>query len=467
MRQSDHANLSVPKKSRPILMEVLESNLLLTVFSCLMVFFLLAHTLNLSSKYTSLYLVIEFLSIFMSFSIALVLWYTYEYSRGFLQVLGSSFLTIGLLKLFHALSFPGMPQFITGSAEEKTLLFWVGSRLLEAGALLAGGLITAKNYQINLDRRITFGAASAISGVALLAVSFYGHFFKQTFYMVNQVFFSAFVAALLVLAIFLYRCGSKKPGNENYKFLLSGIIAGIFAEAALAFHAGAGGAFNLLGHIYKLVSYAFIFHVLFGQTVRRPFKDIEKLLDQTISSISRALDGRDRYTHSHSVRVAGYACAMAQVLGVDKDLKKSLRLSGLLHDIGKIAVPDSVLNKDGPLTGVERELIKMHPVKGAEILEPIEQLQLLRGIAEHHERMDGKGYPIGKAGEEISLEARILAVADTFDAITSNRVYRPKKSKKEAMDILVKASGTQLDTRVVQAFIQADREGLVDPIMEK
>lgn len=467
MRQSDHANLSVPKKNRPILHEILESNLPLTVIICLTVFFLAAHTLNLSSRYTSLYLVIEFLSIIMSFSIALVLWYTYKYSRGFLQILGSSFLTIGLLKLFHALSFPGMPQFITESAEERALLFWVGSRLLEAGALLASGLIMAKNYQINLDRRTTFGAAVAISGIALLAVSFHGHFLKQTFFIFNQLFFSAFVAAILLLAIFLYRCGSKKLGKENYKFLLSGIIASIFAEAALAFHTGAGGAFNLLGHIYKLVSYAFIFHVLFGQTVRRPFKDVEKLLDQTISSISRALDGRDRYTHSHSVRVAEYACAIVQVLRVDKDLKRSLRLSGLLHDIGKIAVPDSVLSKEGPLTDTERELIKMHPVKGAEILEPIDQLQLLRGIAEHHERMDSKGYPMGKTGDQISLEARILAVADTFDAITSNRVYRPKKNKKEAMDILLKVAGTQLDSRVVEAFIQADGEGLIDPIMEK
>ena len=152
---------------------------------------------------------------------------------------------------------------------------------------------------------------------------------------------------------------------------------------------------------------------------------------------------------------------------MDKELKRSLRLSGLLHDIGKIAVPDNVLNKEGPLTDEEREMIKMHPLKGAEILEPIEQLQLLRGIAEHHERVDSKGYPLGKAGVEISLEARILAVADTFDAITSNRVYRPKKSKKEAIDILVKAVGTQLDSQLVHTFIRADGEGLIDPIMEK
>lgn len=179
------------------------------------------------------------------------------------------------------------------------------------------------------------------------------------------------------------------------------------------------------------------------------------------------MDRRDPYTYDHSVRVAEYACVIGQMMQLDKKMKENLRLSGLLHDIGKIAIPDCVLNKNGPLTEEEREMIKLHPVKGAEILEPIEQLQVLRGIHEHHERVDGRGYPLGKSGEALSLEARILAVADTFDAITSNRVYRPRKSKKEAIHILVEASGTQLDTRVVQAFIRADEAGLIDPIMTK
>lgn len=119
------------------------------------------------------------------------------------------------------------------------------------------------------------------------------------------------------------------------------------------------------------------------------------------------------------------------------------------------------------MTEEERKIIQQHPVKGAEILEPVEQLQVLRGVSEHHERMDGKGYPESKVGEAISLEARILAVADTFDAITSNRVYRPGKSKQEAIKILQEVSGTQLDARVVRAFIQADQAGLIDPIMLK
>ena len=455
------------KRNEPGLQNFLESNLSYIIIPCLIAFFLAGHFLNISSKYMSLCIMVEFLSIFMSFSIALILWYTYEYSHGFLQILGSSFLIIGSLKFFHALSFPGMPQFITENTETKTLLFWVVSRLLESGALLISGFVMAKKLEINLDRRITFGAAIIISGITLLTVSYYSPFLQRSFFITSHLIASASIVAILLLAIFLYWKGSKRAAQIKYRLLLYGMIASIFAEVALAFHTEAGDAFNLLGHIYKLLSYTFIFHVLFGHTVRKPFQDIERLLHQTISSISRALDGRDKYTYNHSVRVAEYACVIGQVMKVDKELTRRLKLSGLLHDIGKIAVSDSILNKEGPLTDEEWEMIKMHPVKGVEILEPIEQLQILRGIAEHHERMDSKGYPLGKAGDDISLEAMILAVADTFDAITSDRAYRRKKNKEEAIDILLEAAGTQLDSNVVHAFIMADREGLIDLVMEK
>lgn len=428
--------------------------------------FVIIHFSEFSTKYTSLYIVIEFFSIFMAFSIALILWYTYEYSQGFLQILGVSFFAIGFLKLFHILSFPGMPQFITDSSETKALMFWYASRLLEPVSLLASSIIAVRSYQVNLSRKYCFRLAVAASFTALLTVSYLAPFLQNFFLLKKMYYFNALVILLLILAMRFFKQYSSISSN-NSMFIIGGMIAGVFAEAALIFHTGASASYNLLGHIYKLVFYSFIFHVLFGSTVRKPFRDIEKLLDQTVSSISRALDRRDRYTYNHSARVAEYACLIGQVLQVDKKIKETLRLSGLLHDIGKIAVPDSVLNKESSLTDEEWEMVKTHPVKGAEILEPIERLQILRGIAEHHERIDGKGYPEGKRGDGISLEARILAVADTFDAITTDRVYRPKKSKEEAFDILLKSAGTQLDNQVVNAFIKADRQGLVDIVMSK
>ncbi|MHB1043151.1 MAG: HD domain-containing phosphohydrolase [Eubacteriales bacterium] len=448
--------------------KVFLSYLPLTVAVCSITLFFAAHLLNLSTQHISFYVIIEFLSIFMAFSIALTLWYTYEYSQGFLQILGSSFLVIGFIKLFHALLIPGvMPQFTAGSSDQKALWFWAISRLLEAGALLFSGMIANTDYQIYFSRRFSFGVAIATSFLIFVAVSYSLPTFPLTLLTTNSIFFSTFIASILLLALFLFRRGARKTCRKGPNFMLCGIIASIFAELALAFHSSAGDTFNLLGHLYKLVSYTFMFHALFGQTVRQPFEEIEKLLNQTVTSISRALDRRDKYTYDHSARVADYALIIGQMMQVDRKLKENIRLSGLLHDIGKIAVPDGVLNKEGPLTAAEREMIKLHPVKGAEILEPIERLQVLRGISEHHERIDGKGYPLGISGEGISFEARIIAVADTFDAITSDRIYGPKKSKEEAMAILKSASGSQLDSQATSALILADKQGLIDPIMNK
>lgn len=431
------------------------------------ILFAVSHAVHLSSQYISFYVVIELISIFMGFSIALTLWYTYEYSEGYLRILGSFFLTISCLKLFHALSFPGMPQFLIDNSGGKNIWFWVLARLLEAIVLFISGLVEYYHIRINFSRLLSFSLACALLVFSLLFVSNYSWFFAQSWIETGSQSLSGVIIICLLAALLFFWDKFKKSGQKNVRFLICGIITSIFAELALSFHSVESDAFNLLGHLYKLVSYVFIFHILFGQTVRKPFEDLEKLLNQTVSSVSRALDRRDKYTYNHSVRVAEYACVIGGMLKVDKRLHENLRLSGLLHDIGKIAVPDSVLNKEGPLTEEEREMIKQHPVRGAEILEPVEQLQVLRGVSEHHERFDGKGYPGGIAGEAISLEARVLAVADTFDAITSNRVYRSKKSKEEAIAILVKASGTQLDTHVVKAFLRADQLGLVDPIMTK
>src|SRR4029434_3896055 len=128
---------------------------------------------------------------------------------------------------------------------------------------------------------------------------------------------------------------------------------------------------------------------------------------------------------------------------------------GLLHDIGKIAVPSSVLNKPGRLTGEEFDLMKQHPTIRARILEPIPDYdRLIPVVLQHHERFDGSGYPAGIAGEEISLDARIVAVADVFDALTSERPYRKAMDLAIAIAIIVKGSGSEFDPRVVEAFLR-------------
>ena len=144
---------------------------------------------------------------------------------------------------------------------------------------------------------------------------------------------------------------------------------------------------------------------------------------------------------------------MAKRLGLNEERRKVLQWSSILHDSGKIGLPESILNKPWRLEDEEYQIIKNHPMTGHTILEPLEQLATsLPGMLHHHERYDGGGYPKGLKGKEIPLDARIIAVADTFDAITSDRAYRPAKSPEEALKILEEVAGTQLDPDLVEVF---------------
>lgn len=183
------------------------------------------------------------------------------------------------------------------------------------------------------------------------------------------------------------------------------------------------------------------------------YKELRKLYEGLISSFISALDAKSAWTKGHSERVTNYAIAIAKEMGLkDKDID-ALRTAALLHDIGKLGTYDVILDKHEKLTEEEINLIKIHPEKGEEILKPISQLKdILPVIRSHHERMDGTGYPDGLKNGEIPFLARILAVADTFDSMTSDRPYRPKVSKEDAISELEKYSGTQFDPEVVEAF---------------
>jgi putative nucleotidyltransferase with HDIG domain len=173
-----------------------------------------------------------------------------------------------------------------------------------------------------------------------------------------------------------------------------------------------------------------------------------KLLEQLAS----AMDARDPNTHGHSRRVARYAWRVATRMGLPREEVARIRTAGAIHDIGKIKTPRSILSKQGPLTDAEYEIIKRHAGDGADMTRVLHDERLTAIVRHHHERLDGSGYPDRLAGEAIPLGARILSVADTFDSITANRPYRPARPHKEALDILRRESGSQLDPAVVRAF---------------
>lgn len=183
---------------------------------------------------------------------------------------------------------------------------------------------------------------------------------------------------------------------------------------------------------------------------------LKDLFMTTVKSLVKAVDAKDQYTSGHSERVMKYAYTIGKEMNLSHDKLEDLRLSSLLHDIGKLGIKESVLSKPGRLSIRERRQIIHHPSIGVKIVDSIaESHKIIRGILEHHEHYDGKGYPNGLKGKEISLEGRIIAVADIFDALTASRPYKRKYSPDEALAMVKKGSGTQFDPQVVKAFVRS------------
>lgn len=185
--------------------------------------------------------------------------------------------------------------------------------------------------------------------------------------------------------------------------------------------------------------------------------------NETVITIARTVDARDGNTSQHSSRVSEYSVMIAKRLGFDEQQCELLRKTALLHDIGKIGIPDSVLNKPGRLTDEEYEIMKTHVVKGAEILKNFSLVENVEeGVLYHHERYDGKGYVHGLKGEEIPLSARIIGIADAFDAMTANRVYRKKLDFDVVLSELKKGRGTQFDPKLTDIMLSLIEDGEID-----
>jgi len=185
-------------------------------------------------------------------------------------------------------------------------------------------------------------------------------------------------------------------------------------------------------------------------------RNMRELFLATIKSLAAAIDAKDPYTRGHSERVAIFSVAIARELGLDERGLERVQIAALLHDVGKIGIEDAVLRKPERLTDAEYAIIKRHPAMGASIMAPIRQLKdIIPGMRHHHEALDGSGYPDGLAGGEIPLMARIIAVADTFDAMTSDRLYQQAMDDQVAIRTLTRLSGTRYDPKAVQAFIKA------------
>lgn len=210
-----------------------------------------------------------------------------------------------------------------------------------------------------------------------------------------------------------------------------------------------------VSHLLELIALQKDLH---GQ-VELKTSQLESLSLHVVETLADAIDAKDNYTNGHSRRVAAYSREIAKRHGFSFDRQEEIYMIGLLHDVGKIGVPDAVINKPGKLTDEEFQMIKNHPAMGAKILSNITEMpNLIKGARWHHERYDGKGYPDGLKGEEIPEEARIIAVADAYDAMTSNRSYRLMRSQDFVREEIEKGSGFQFDPVFAGIMLQMIKE---------
>ena len=198
------------------------------------------------------------------------------------------------------------------------------------------------------------------------------------------------------------------------------------------------------------------------QEVTAQHEKIERISMQIVKALSGAIDAKDTYTNGHSTRVADYSKEIARRAGYPEKMQNDIYMMGLLHDVGKIGVPDAIINKPAKLSDEEYSIIQNHPVMGAKILKNITEFpKLVTGARWHHERYDGKGYPDGLCGEEIPIEARIIAVADAYDAMSSRRSYREELPQDIVRSEVEKGKGTQFDPKFAKIMLH-----MIDEDME-
>ena len=252
-----------------------------------------------------------------------------------------------------------------------------------------------------------------------------------------------------------------------------GDLSGSFQTKAvltvpLLAHGRVVGVLQLLNPIGKLTFSAEdlermrLFAAPLGQAIdnARLYTVLKGQFVDTVTALSEAIEKRDPYTGGHVRRVVLYSLLLGSEMALEEDELAKLHLASTLHDVGKIAVPDDVLRKPAPLDAREEEVMKRHPVDGADIVSRIRELrEILPGVRSHHERLDGKGYPDGLAGPDIPLPARIIAVADTYDAMTSSRPYRQALAPEAAAEEIRNGAGTQFCPQVVAAFRRLAERG--------
>jgi putative nucleotidyltransferase with HDIG domain len=342
--------------------------------------------------------------------------------------------------LAAAVCFAGIEGFTSSRRTTRRL----SSNLFSSAIMSIGAAVTSLTFHWVMQNQLSDQTGS-LSARAMLTVGI-------------AIFIASIVqiACNIILLSTLLALRHNKPIYQHWKHFLWAVPMFLpnSAVATLLFY---GVQYHLLLTLF--VAVPLFFAIYFGHrqsqdSVKKRIAVMEKAHRETIEALAVAINAKDEVTHEHVLRVQIYAACVARILGCSDAEIEALKAGALLHDIGKIAVPDYILNKPGKLTATEFEKMKLHTIAGARILSRVEfPYPIVPVVRHHHERWDGKGYPDGLKGEEIPLTARILSVVDCFDAVREDRQYRKGMTRQEAINLVLQGSGTQYDPRVVNHFI--------------
>jgi putative nucleotidyltransferase with HDIG domain len=323
---------------------------------------------------------------------------------------------------------------------------------------------TSKRLSVNLFSSSMMSLAATASAITLHAVLNY--VFNETqaggSHSLTAVSIAIFIASVVQLAVNINLLSmllalryEKSPFEQLKDFMMTvPVFLPTSAAASLMYFALQHGVVMLIVIAGPVIAAIYLGHRQSRDGVQKRIEMMEKAHRETIEALAVTINAKDEVTHEHVLRVQIYAAGVASLLGCSQAEIEALKAGALLHDVGKIAVPDYILNKPGKLTAEEFEKMKMHTVVGAQILGRVEfPYPVVPIVRHHHERWDGKGYPDGLKGEEIPLTARIISVVDCFDALREDRQYRRALSREEAIELLMQGSGTQFDPRVVGTFV--------------
>jgi len=332
---------------------------------------------------------------------------------------------------------------------------------------IAKFILTTPNVTKKTLFKIPFNMASGVLSIFGAGLAFQTLFFKNAatssvyilpiigmtfgYYLINTLSVALAISITEKRNLFIFWIKNFLPTGIG--FIASGSIATLlFILDSIGSYLGFVVIIPLVGLIY----YSQRLYLLKETEAINHIADLESFHISTIQSLSLALDAKDDYTHGHGHRVSCFAVGLAKLLGIsDEPVLRGIAFAGLVHDIGKIAIPDVILNKPGKYTETEMNRMKIHPIISAEILKSIPlPFPVAKIVRHHHEKWNGRGYPDGLPGQSIPFESRILAVADVYDSIRSDRPYRPKMEKDRAIRILEGEKGHTLDPNMAELFLQ-------------